>query len=238
MVTVLAGCSSAAPGPATQGSPLTPHTVGLDSAGHAQATLDVLTGTTLLKIGVADLGTAGSLIRVTTPVGAPAATLHISNADGTAVPGANPLIQLSASNAAEVSVVLNTRVSWQLDLAGGTSKTLADLRGGHVAGIDFTAGSDVIDLALPRPAGRVPVQLGAGASQLTLRLPGGVPARVTASGGAGEVSLEGQEHVGVAGGSVFTTPGWAPGLPGFDIHAEAGASLVAVTTWAANGEQG
>jgi hypothetical protein len=52
---------------------------------------------------------------------------------------------------------------------------------------------------------------------------------VTAVGGAGEVSLEGQDHVGVAGGSVFTTPGWAAGGSGFDIDATAGAALVTVT---------
>jgi len=35
----------------------------------------------------------------------------------------------------------------------------------------------------------------------------------------------------VAGGSVFTTAGWAPGAAGFDIDATAGAARVAVTTW-------
>jgi type III secretory pathway component EscT len=31
-------------------------------------------------------------------------------------------------------------------------------------------------------------------------------------------------------GTVFTTPGWAAGAPGFDIDATAGAARVAVTT--------
>ena len=48
-------------------------------------------------------------------------------------------------------------------------------------------------------------------------------------GGASQVSLEGQQHTGVAGGSVFTTPGWAPGVTGFDIDATAGASQITVT---------
>ena len=52
---------------------------------------------------------------------------------------------------------------------------------------------------------------------------------MTAAGGAGEISLEGQDHVGVAGGSVLTTPGWAPGVAGFDIDATAGAARVAIT---------
>jgi hypothetical protein len=68
-----------------------------------------------------------------------------------------------------------------------------------------------------------------GASDFRLSLPTGVPAQVTAGGGASEVSLEGQQHTGVAGGSVFTTAGWAPGVAGFDIDATAGVSQITVT---------
>jgi hypothetical protein len=35
-----------------------------------------------------------------------------------------------------------------------------------------------------------------------------------------------------AGGSVFTTPGWAPGATGFDVDATAGAARVTVATGA------
>jgi hypothetical protein len=48
-------------------------------------------------------------------------------------------------------------------------------------------------------------------------------------GGAGEISLEGRDYAGVAGGSVFTTSGWTAGAAGFDIDATAGAARVAVT---------
>lgn len=67
------------------------------------------------------------------------------------------------------------------------------------------------------------------ASDFQLSLPTGVPARVTAGDPAGEVSLEGQEHAGVAGGSVVTTAGWAPGVTGFDIDVTAGVSQITVT---------
>jgi len=68
-----------------------------------------------------------------------------------------------------------------------------------------------------------------GASDFQLSLPNGVPAQVTAGGGASEVSLEGQQHTGVAGGSVFTTAGWAAGVTGFNIDATAGVSTITVT---------
>jgi hypothetical protein len=228
---LLAACSPSPPAlrSAPRAAPTDPHTASLAAEGRSRATLDVVTGTTLLTIRAADLGAAGPLLRASTQAGDPPPLLRESDADGTSLPGQDPLVTLSAKNASAVTVTVNAAVSWQLDLAGGTSRTLADLRGGQVSGVSVTAGADVISLALPRPRGRVPVRLGAGASQFLLSLPGGVPVRVTAADGAGEVSLEGRDHSGVAGGSVFTTPGWAPGAAGLDIDALAGAGRIAVT---------
>lgn len=219
-VASLAACSS---------SPPVSHTATLAADERPNASLDVLTGTAALKIGVADFGVSGALLRVSTPASGPAPRLWEVSANSTAQQGQGTIVDLSASGAAAVTVTLNAAVSWRLVLAGGTTRTTADLRGGQVTGIAFTAGSDVISLALPRPHGNVPVQLAGGASQFLLSLPAGVPVRMTAAGGAGEVSLEGQDHVGVAGGSVFTTPGWTPSAASFDIDATAGAARVAVT---------
>ena len=212
--------SSSTPPPAPQGA-------SLPADGRSSATLDVATGTLVLTIGVANLG--GTLLRVSTPGGTPRPQLRAAGGDSTVRSGKNALIYLSAKDASEVTVTLNAAVSWRLDLAGGTKRTVADLRGGQVAGIAVTKGSDVIDLTLPRPRGSVPIRLAAGASQFLLSLPSGVPVRLTAARGAGEVSLAGRDHVHVAVGTVFTTPGWAAGAVGFDIDATAGAARVAVT---------
>jgi hypothetical protein len=219
---------STAPGGPHTATPGGPHTATLAAGGRPDATLDVLTGTAALKIGTADFGAGAALLKVSTPAGDPPP--HLRETDpGAGQPGQGTVIGLSAPGASAVTVTLNAAVRWRLVLGGGTTRTTADLRGTEVTGIAFTAGSDVISLALPRPRGHVPVQLAGGASQFLLSLPGGVPARVTAEGGAGEVSLEGQDHVGVAGGSVFTTRDWTGGAPGFDIDATAGAARVAVT---------
>jgi hypothetical protein len=214
--------SSPAPAPAL------PHVASLAADGHAGATLRVVTGTPTLTIGLADLGVTGTLLRVSTPAASPAPQLRTAGQAG------NPVVSLSAANASAITVTLNSAVSWQLDLAGGTTRTVADLVGGRVAGIAITKGSDVIDLTLPRPDGgvTVTVRLAAGASRLQLSLPGGVPARVNAAAGAGEVSLDGQDHVGVAAGSIFATPSWAPGVAGYDVDATAGAARITVTTQA------
>lgn len=240
----LAGALAAAPLAACSSSPFYPapdaavahtaaphtaaaHTATLAANGRSAATLDVLTGTTALKIGVANFGTGGALLRVSTPKGDPPP--HLRETNSAAQPGQETVVDLSAPGASAVTVTLNAAVSWRLVFGGGTTRTAADLRGGRVTGIAFTAGSSVISLALPRPHGSVPIRLAGGASQFLFSLPRGVPARVTAAGGAGEISLDGQDHVGVGGGSVFTTPGWAANVPRFDVDATAGAARVAVT---------
>jgi hypothetical protein len=232
---LLAACSSATPQQlhipvtATATAPsANSHTVSMTVGGRTRASLDVLTGTTVLTIGTANFGPGGPLLTVTTPAGTPVPQLSASNPDGTAN-GNGPLVDLTAPNAPAVTVTLNDGVSWQIDLDGGASRTDVDLRGGQLSGISFNAGSSLVTLALPRPHGNVPVQMVGGASDFQLSLPNGVPAEVTAGGGASEVSLDGQQHTGVAGGSVFTTAGWAPGGTGFNIDATAGVSTITVT---------
>ena len=130
-----------------------------------------------------------------------------------------------------VSVVLNAAVTWSLDLAGGTQRTDVNLRGGRVGGIAVTAGSDILDVSLPRPAGTVPFLFAGGASQFSLSLPGGFPVRVTARGGAAFLTVDGQSLTGVAGGTVLTPPGWAAAAARFDVEATAGVSRLSVTRW-------
>ena len=126
-------------------------------------------------------------------------------------------------------------VTWSLDLAGGTQRTAADLRGGTVAGVAVTAGSAELDVDLPRPAGTVPFLLAGGVSLFRLSLPGGVPAQVTVGGGASSVSVDGQDLTGIAGGTVLTPPGWAAATSRFDIDATSGFSQLTVSRWSSAG---
>jgi hypothetical protein len=202
----------------------------LPADGRASATLVVASGTTDLSVQTASLGS--TLVRASVPAGAPVLPILIQN-DGarlTLVPGAGH------QGAYTVRVLLNSDVTWTLDFDGGTERTVADLRGGKVVGVLFGAGSDIIDLTLPRPAGTDTVTLTHGASQFLLRLPPSVPARVTAAAGAGELTLESatlgwQTRAGVAGGTVVTPPGWASAANRFDIDADSGVDQLAVSRW-------
>ena len=231
---VLAGCGAIVVRSLSSSSPAPsgPHTVSLpmatlsESGTASEATLKIATGTPKLTIGVANLGLNGSLVRVGTPAGSPAAQLQVTAGAGS---GGSPLVSVSATDAASVTVTLNVGVSWQLDLASGTKQTIADLRSGQVEGVAITAGSDVLDLLLPAPRGTVAIQLAVGASQFLLSVPHGSAVVVNAIKGAGEVSIEGSKHRAVANGSVFKTPGWAAGAAGFDVEATAGAGRLTVT---------
>ncbi|MGB6581254.1 MAG: hypothetical protein WBF34_25405 [Streptosporangiaceae bacterium] len=204
------------------------HVVSMSTAGRTSAALKVTAGTPVLKVSVGKLG--GTLLRVSTPDDAPVRP----------VLAGSRLIVLSLTGAAAapgrgsgyaVKVVLNSAVTWSLDLAGGTQRTEADLRGGKVGGIAVTAGSDILDVSLPKPAGTLPFLLAGGASQFLLSLPGGVPAQVTVGGGASFVSVDDQNLTGVAGGTVLTPPGWATATSRFDIDATSGFSRLTVSRW-------
>src|SRR3984885_6432434 len=160
------------------------HTVSLAAGGRSSATLEVVTGTPLLNVRTASLGgTSGTLLRASTPAGAPS-QVTLSWGDGRDRSGQKDVAVLSASSGTTpVTVTLNQAVSWRLDFAGGTERTVADLRGGNVAAVTFTAGSDAIDLSLPEPRGMGPVRLGGGGGAFRLRGPGGGPGPGAPGGG-------------------------------------------------------
>jgi hypothetical protein len=208
------------------------HAVSMSRGDLTRAALKVTAETPFLDVSTGQLGT--TLLRVSTPDDAPVRP----------VLSGSGLIVLSLAGASDpharssgyaVRVVLNSAVTWSLDLAGGTQRTAADLSGGKVAGVAVTAGSAELDVSLPRPAGTVPFLLAGGVSLFRLSLPGGVPAQVTVAGGASFVSIDDQNLTGIAGGTVLTPPGWATASSRFDIDAASGFSRLTVSRWSAAG---
>jgi hypothetical protein len=213
-----------------------PYAVSMARGNLTRAALKVIAGTPFLDIRMGQLG--GTLLRVSTPDDAPVRpvlsgsgliVLSLAGADAPHRPAG------SGGSGYVVKVVLNSAVTWSLDLAGGTQRTEADLRGGPVAGVAVTAGSAELDVSLPRPAGTLPFLLAGGVSLFRLGLPGGVPAQVTVGGGAAFVSVDDQNLTGIAGGTVLTPPGWATATSRFDIDATSGFSRLTVSRWSAAG---
>jgi hypothetical protein len=220
------------------------HAVSMPRGEETRAALKVTAGTPFLDVSTGKLG--GTLLRVSTPDDAPVRpvlsgsgliVLSLAGASaphGSAGTGAGTGAG-SGGSGYVVTVVLNSAVTWSLDLAGGTQRTEADLRGGKVAGVAVMAGSAELDVSLPRPAGTVPFLLAGGVSLFRLSLPGGVPAQVTLGGGASFVSVDDQNLTGIAGGTVLTPPGWAVATSRFDIDATSGFSRLTVSRWSAPG---
>ena len=209
------------------------HAVSMSRGDLTSAALKVTAGTPFLDVSMGRLG--GTLLRVSTPDGAPVRpvlsgsqliVLSLAGASGSGGSGNSGYV---------VRVVLNSAVTWALDLASGTERTVVDLRGGKVAGMAVTAGSAALDVSLPRPSGTLPFLLAGGVSQFRLSLPGGVPVQVTVGGGASSVSVDDQKLTGIAGGTVLTPPGWASATSRFDIDAISGFSQLTVSRRSAAG---
>ena len=171
--------------------------------GRTVGSLDVLTGTHRLTIGPADFGPGRAAAHRHHTRGQPGAAARASNPDGPAIgrpPG--PSDRPTSPAAPPPSMPRSRRSTW----TGAPARPTWTSSGGQLSGISFNAAaSSLVTLALPRPHGNVPVQMVGGASDFQLSLPKG-PAQVTAGGGAGEVSVEGQQHTGVAGGSRSRRP--------------------------------
>ena len=210
------------------------HVASLSRDGRASAALKVTDGTQILQISVGNLG--GTLLRASTPDNAPVRpVLSESGVILLSLTGAAHSQGSRQGSGYAVTVVLNSAVRWGLDLAGGTELAKLDLRGGKVTGVAVTAGSDVLDVALPRPAGTLGLLLAGGVSQFLLSLPGGVPAKVAVRGGASFVSIDDQNLTGVAGGTVLTPPGWATATSRIDLDATSGFSQLTVSRWSSPG---
>jgi hypothetical protein len=124
---------------------------------------------------------------------------------------------------------VSSAVRWRLQFSGGASQTSVQMGNAMVSGLDFTAGSSLIALTLPRPSGSTLITLAGGASQVSIRLPAAVPARLRLYGGASLASLDGQTRSGIAGGTVLTAAGWASQANRYDIDAPAGVAEISVT---------
>lgn len=209
----------------TSGAAPSPRVAEAGTGGLSAATLRIASGTPDLSVGVADLGP--TLLRASVPAGAPVRPILVHNGVFQLTLAATP------GNVRQypVRVVLNSAVTWTLEFDGGTDRTVADLRGGKVADVTFGAGSDIIDMSMPAPDGTSVIQVANGASQFLLRLPPGVPARVTAGAGAALLTVDSVNKTGVAGGTVLTPPGWSAAFDRFDVDATSGVDQLSVTRW-------
>ncbi len=125
-------------------------------------------------------------------------------------------------------VALNASIVWQIELRGGASKLTADLRGLQLGSLNLSDGVSRIEVALPRPLGTVPVRILGGASNVTIRRPEGVPARVWVGSGATNLTFD-EKHFGAVGGEVnLRSPDYDSASDRYDIAVTGGANNLTI----------
>jgi hypothetical protein len=98
-------------------------------------------------------------------------------------------------------VELNARIPWDVEVKGGASRLTADLRGLRLGSLEVDGGASRLVLALPAPSGIVTVVILGGASNVAIRRPEGVAARLRVAGGATNLEFDGR-RIGAAGGEL------------------------------------
>ena len=152
---------------------------------------------------------------------------HVTEADGVIsidYPRFNPLIW--GRTAADITV--SPAFAWFFDIHDGVSRWDADLRALAVAGIDVRGGVNRVDLQLPQPAGTVRVRVSGGASQLRLRRPTGVPARLHIGGGASKLALDDQGFGAIGGRVQLESPDYSTSANRYEVEIGGGASNVTI----------
>jgi hypothetical protein len=182
------------------------------------AELDLVNGASAVVIDSADLH--GGLYQASTPSNANEAPSVTMDGDTVEV----GMASTGQSGPATVHIVLSSKVRWRIELDGGATSETVRLPDALLTELDFGAGSSRIDATLPRPVGTVPVRMTGGTASFALHLPAGVPAQVRFAGGAGSATIDGTDHTGLAGGTVFSPQGWTGAANRYDIDNTAGVS--------------
>jgi len=132
-----------------------------------------------------------------------------------------------SQRAAEVS--LNAAIPWRILIQGGAYDITAELGGLDLAGLEMKGGQSMIRLNLPVPSAVVPIRISGGASEITIRRPADVAARVHLKGWASEFVFDEQRFSNVGNDVRLQTPGYKGLTPGYDIEVASSVSMVTIT---------
>jgi hypothetical protein len=127
-------------------------------------------------------------------------------------------------------ITLSGWVPWAIKASMGMSDVVADLQDLGLTGLEISGGTSRLEVRLPRPKATVRVRIGAGASNLELIRPAGVPVRVRIRGGASKLAID-NFRVGAGGGRTdWRSPDYDQLEGRYDVEVGAGASKVTVRT--------
>jgi hypothetical protein len=185
--------------------------------------LEVVGASTVVRVRSADLGEV---------------LFDIATTDRGAVPSVTEsergsrleLVRTGEAGTIGAEIQLNAKVAWTLQLTGGSSEQIVDMRAGGVDGIEVTGATARLELQLPEPKGTVRISVAGPVGELVLRTRSGTPVRLRMRGGAKTAAVDGKPPRRIKAGTVLTPPGWSAAGNRYDVViSEPGASVSAVT---------
>lgn len=204
-------------------TPRPQYTVSAPLGAITTAEFQLVAGVTAVVVRAADLG--DDLYRATT-VEASGFVPRVSQE------GEQVMLRLATIDetdaAATVTVELNQRVTWRINLVAGSEQATVDMRAANVAAIDFTGGAARIEAFLPKPKGDVVVRMSGGVRDFLVHAPRNVPVRVALAKGAASVTVDGATKSGVAAGTKLAPPGFDAAKDRYSIDAVAGLGTLKV----------
>jgi hypothetical protein len=125
-------------------------------------------------------------------------------------------------------VALNAHIPWDVEIRGGASRLVADLRGLRLGSCSLDGGTSHLQVVLPAPSGTVAVVILGGASNVAIRRPTGVAARLRVDGGATRLKFD-DRRIGATGGELDLPDRDYEGVADrYDITITGGANNVSV----------
>ena len=125
-------------------------------------------------------------------------------------------------------IELNASIPWDVEVRGGASRLLADLRGLRLGSLSVDGGASRLEVVLPASSGIVAVVILGGASNVAIRRPEGVAVRLRVDGGATNLKFD-EKHIGAAGGELdLRSRGYEDAVDRYDIAVTGGANNMSI----------
>lgn len=125
-------------------------------------------------------------------------------------------------------VALNAAIPWRIAIQGKAAAIAAELDGLDLAGLEVKGGFSQVHLDLPEPSGVVPIRINGAASDVTIRRPPGVAARIHLKGWVSALAFDDQAYGAVGNDVRLHSSGFDAAAPYYDIEATGAASMVTI----------
>jgi hypothetical protein len=125
-------------------------------------------------------------------------------------------------------VELNARIPWDIEIRGGASRLVADLRGLRLGALSVDGGASRLEVVLPAPSGTVVVVVLGGASNVAIQRPKGTAARLRVRGGATKLQFD-ERRIGASGGELdLQSRNYEGATDRYDIAVTGGANNLSI----------